>query len=91
VGETHAWYRPDGCAVFPETAIGGRRSVVVSRHFGTLDSPPNQGAGRKSPLGYPEVYIVSNVLEERGKPIGALGDGGVAWHSDISYAAQPPA
>jgi hypothetical protein len=37
--------------------------------------PPNQGGGRKSPAGYPEVYIVSNVLDGKGEPIGALGDG----------------
>jgi taurine dioxygenase len=49
-----------------------------------------QGAGRKSPQGYPEVYIVSNVLDDKGEPIGALGDGEAAWHTDMSYAAQPP-
>jgi taurine dioxygenase len=64
--------------------------LSFSRHFGTLDSPPNQGAGRKSPPGYPEVYIVSNVLDKHGEPIGALGDGEAAWHTDMSYAAQPP-
>jgi taurine dioxygenase len=36
------------------------------------------------------VYIVSNVLDERGAPIGALGDGEAAWHTDMSYVAQPP-
>ena len=64
--------------------------LSFSRHFGALDSPPNQGAGRKSPPGYPEVYIVSNVLDGKGEPIGALGDGDAAWHTDMSYAPRPP-
>jgi taurine dioxygenase len=49
-----------------------------------------EGAGRKSPQGYPEVYVVSNVLDGRDEPIGALGDGEALWHTDMSYAALPP-
>src|ERR1700752_3411977 len=64
--------------------------LSFSRHFGTLDSPPNQGAGRKSPSGYPEIYVVSNVLDERGEPIGEPGDGEASWHTDMSYVAEPP-
>src|SRR5262245_27202672 len=64
--------------------------LSFSRYFGALDPPPNQGAGRKSPPGYPDVYVVSNVLDEKGEPIGALGDGEAAWHTDMSYAPQPP-
>jgi taurine dioxygenase len=64
--------------------------LSFSRYFGTLDPPPNQGAGRKFPPGYPDVYVVSNVLDENGEPIGALGDGEAAWHTDMSYAPKPP-
>ena len=84
-----AWYRHD-VLVFRNQRLTDADLLAFSRHFGTLDSPPNQGAGRKSPPGYPEVYIVSNVLDEQGEPIGALGDGEAAWHTDMSYAAQPP-
>ncbi len=85
----NAWYRHD-VLLFRNQRLTDDDLLSFSRHFGTLDSPPNQGAGRKSPLGYPEVYIVSNVLDEQGEPIGALGDGDAAWHTDMSYAAQPP-
>jgi taurine dioxygenase len=34
--------------------------------------------------------VVSNVLDAKGEPIGALGDGDAAWHTDMSYIAQPP-
>jgi taurine dioxygenase len=84
-----AWYRYD-VLLFRRQALTDDHLLAFSRHFGALDSPPNQGAGRKSPAGYPEIYIVSNVLDDRGEPIGALGDGEAAWHTDMSYAAQPP-
>jgi taurine dioxygenase len=85
----NVWYRHD-VLVFRNQQLTDDALLSFSRHFGALDSPPNQGAGRKSPPGYPEVYIVSNVLDEQGEPIGALGDGEAAWHTDMSYAAQPP-
>lgn len=84
-----AWYRHD-VLVFRNQQLTDDHLLAFSRHFGVLDSPPNQGAGRKSPVGYPEVYVVSNVLDGKGEPIGALGDGEAAWHTDMSYAAQPP-
>src|SRR5687767_14481360 len=79
-----AWYRHD-VLLFRNQRLTDDDLLSFSRHFGTLDSPPNQGAGRKCPTGYPEVYIVSNVRDETGEPIGALGDGEAAWHTDMSY------
>ena len=84
-----AWYRHD-VLVFRNQKLSDDHLLGFSRHFGTLDPPPNQGAGRKSPPGYPDVYVVSNVLDAQGEPIGALGDGEAAWHTDMSYIAQPP-
>jgi taurine dioxygenase len=84
-----AWYRHD-VLVFRNQRLTDDDLLAFSRHFGTLDPPPNQGAGRKSPPGYPDVYVVSNVLDEQGEPIGALGDGEALWHTDMSYIAQPP-
>ncbi|MEQ1517441.1 MAG: TauD/TfdA family dioxygenase [Usitatibacteraceae bacterium] len=84
-----AWYRHD-VLLFRNQKLSDDHLLTFSRHFGTLDSPPNQGAGRKSPVGYPEVYVVSNVLDDKGEPIGALGDGEAAWHTDMSYLPAPP-
>ena len=84
-----AWYRHD-VLVFRNQHLTDDDLLRFSMHFGALDSPPNQGAGRKSPEGYPEVYVVSNVLDAQGEPIGALGDGEATWHTDMSYAAMPP-
>ncbi len=64
--------------------------LAFSRRFGDLDPPPNQEHGRQSPPGYPDVYVVSNVLDEKGEPIGALGAGEAVWHTDMSYVDVPP-
>jgi len=84
-----AWYRHD-VLIFRRQRLTDDHLLAFSRHFGTLDPPPNQGAGRKSPPGYPDVYVVSNVRDAQGEPIGALGDGEAAWHTDMSYAPAPP-
>jgi len=84
-----AWYRHD-VIFFRNQRLTDDDLLAFSRHFGTLDPPPNQGGSRKSPPGYPDVYIVSNVLDVRGEPIGALGDGEAAWHTDMSYLPHPP-
>jgi alpha-ketoglutarate-dependent taurine dioxygenase len=39
--------------------------------------------------GYPEIYIVSNVIE-KGALIGSLGAGELVSHTDISYQEDPP-
>jgi len=84
-----AWYRHD-VLVFRNQKLSDDDLLSFSGHFGALDPPPNQGAGRKSPPGYPDIYVISNVLDQKGVPIGALGDGDAAWHTDMSYIAQPP-
>jgi taurine dioxygenase len=84
-----AWYRHD-VVVFRNQRLTDDDLLAFSRNFGALDPPPNQGAGRKSPPGYPDIYVVSNVLDEQGEPIGALGDGEALWHTDMSYIPQPP-
>jgi taurine dioxygenase len=64
--------------------------LAFSRRFGELDPPPNQERGRQNPPGYPDIYVVSNVLDEKGEPIGALGAGEAVWHTDMSYLDLPP-
>jgi taurine dioxygenase len=63
--------------------------IAFSRHFGDLDVAPNQETGQRFVDGYPELYVVSNVVEN-GRPIGSLGSGEAVWHTDMSYQANPP-
>jgi len=63
--------------------------IAFSRRFGNLDLAPVQENGRRSVEGHPEIYIVSNVVEN-GVAIGSLGSGEAVWHTDMSYLADPP-
>jgi taurine dioxygenase len=63
--------------------------IAFSRRFGDLDCAPIQETGRRFVEGYPEIYVVSNVIVN-GEPIGSLGAGEATWHTDMSYLEQPP-
>jgi taurine dioxygenase len=63
--------------------------IAFSRRFGKLDWAPVQETGRRYVEGHPEIYVVSNVIEN-GVPIGSLGAGEAVWHTDMSYLEDPP-
>jgi taurine dioxygenase len=84
-----AWNR-HGALLFRDQHLTDDDLLAFSRRFGELDPPPVQEHGRQSPEGYPDVYVVSNVLDDKGAPIGALGAGEAVWHTDMSYLAVPP-
>ena len=63
--------------------------IAFSRRFGDLDWAPVQETGRRFVDGYPEIYVVSNVIVN-GEPIGSLGAGEATWHTDMSYLTDPP-
>jgi taurine dioxygenase len=63
--------------------------IAFSRRFGDLDWAPIQETGRRFVEGYPEIYVVSNVVLN-GEPIGSLGAGEATWHTDMSYLENPP-
>ena len=84
-----AWHR-HSVLLFRGQTLSDDDLLAFSRRLGELDPPPNQERGRISPPGYPDVYVVSNVLDEKGEPIGALGAGEATWHTDMSYLDLPP-
>lgn len=86
----HAWHQHRGLLAFPEQHLSDDDLLTFSRRIGRLDPPPNQENGRQSPEGYPDIYVVSNVKDKAGRPIGALGDGEAVWHTDMSYESSPP-
>jgi taurine dioxygenase len=63
--------------------------IAFSKRFGELDWAPIQESGRRFVEGHPEIYVVSNVVEN-GVPIGSLGAGEATWHTDMSYLQDPP-
>jgi taurine dioxygenase len=61
------------------------QQIAYTRRFGTLE----QHVRKESRLAnHPEILIVSNVLDDHGKAIGAQ-DAGRFWHSDLSYKNEP--
>jgi taurine dioxygenase len=86
----NAAFAKHGALLFRNQKISDDDLLVFSRALGDLDPPPNQENGRLSPPGYPDIYVVSNVLDSGGAPIGALGSGEAVWHTDMSYLDIPP-
>lgn len=76
--------------VLREQMLTNAQFERFSAMLGELDPPPNQGAGRKSVPGHPDLYVISNRKNGAGEPLGALGDGEARWHTDMSYLERPP-
>jgi taurine dioxygenase len=76
--------------LFRDQTLTDAELIQFSKRFGALDHAPIQENGRRFVDGYPEIYIVSNVLGADGQPIGSLGAGEAVWHTDMSYLEAPP-
>ena len=75
--------------LFPDQCLVDEDLVAFSRRFGPLDQAPVQERGRRFVEGHPEIYVISNVVEN-GVAIGSLGSGEAVWHTDMSYLSAPP-
>ena len=84
----HAWLA-NLALLFRGQQLTDADLIAFSRRFGGLDYAPIQETGRRFVEGYPEIYVVSNVMEN-GVPIGSLGAGEATWHTDMSYLVDPP-
>jgi taurine dioxygenase len=69
---------------FRDQVLTPEQHIAFSRRFGSLQV--NVRSEFNKP-GYPEIYIVSNVVVD-GKPIGSQ-DAGRYWHSDLCYLQNP--
>jgi taurine dioxygenase len=83
-----AWVR-HAVLLFRGQRLSDDDLIAFSRRFGALDWAPVQETGRRFVEGKPEIYVVSNVVEN-GVPIGSLGAGEAVWHTDMSYLDDPP-
>ncbi len=63
--------------------------IAFSRNFGDLDPPGPNPYGEPFNKEFPEINVISNVIEN-GKPIGGLGAGEAIWHGDMTYIDIPP-
>ena len=73
-----------GVIVFRGQQLTEAQHIAFSRRLGKLEIHVATDYLRP---GYPEILVVSNVVEN-GRAIG-LADAGQYWHSDLSYIASP--
>jgi taurine dioxygenase len=84
-----AWCR-HSALLFRDQQLDHDALISFSRRFGELDPPPVNENGKKFVEGYPDIYVVSNIIGADGTPIGSLGAGEAVWHTDMSYLPAPP-
>jgi taurine dioxygenase len=75
--------------LFRDQWLSDEDLLRFSRRFGALDEAPVQENGQRFVEGHPELYVVSNVIEN-GVEIGSLGSAELVWHTDMSYQKLPP-
>lgn len=63
--------------------------LAFSKNFGELDPPGPNPYGEPFNKAFPEINVISNVIEN-GRPIGGLGAGEAVWHADMTYIETPP-
>jgi taurine dioxygenase len=88
-GAIHQAWLDHAVVLLRDQELSDADLIAFSRRFGTLDQAPIQENGRRFVDGYPEIYVVSNVIEN-GVAIGSLGAGEAVWHTDMSYLPDPP-
>jgi len=71
-----------GVLRFPGQTLDPARQMAFSQRFGSLEI---NVAGAFQEPGHPEVMILSNMKDSRGRPLGAK-DAGQDWHTDMSYS-----
>jgi taurine dioxygenase len=72
-----------GVVCFPGQSLSPEQQREFAGRFGSLEI--NVAAGHYTVPGYPDVMVLSNIVEN-GKAIG-LADAGQDWHTDMSYSA----
>src|SRR6476661_702220 len=75
--------------VFHGQSLSDPQLIAFSRNFGELDPPGPNPYGEPFNKQFPEINVISNVVEN-GKPIGNLGAGEAVWHADMTYVDVPP-
>ena len=89
IGTIHDAWLEHLVLLFRAQQLSDEDLIAFSRRFVNLDWAPVQETRPRFVEGHPEIYVVSNVIEN-GVPIGSLGAGGASWHTGVSYLSQPP-
>jgi taurine dioxygenase len=81
-----AAYNEHTVIVFRNQQLTPAQHLRFARRFGTLEISPRTQFALPD---YPEILLLSNILDAHGQPIGNA-DAGRTWHTDLSYTATPP-
>jgi taurine dioxygenase len=81
-----AAYNAHTVIVFRNQQLTPAQHLRFARRFGTLEISPRTAFALPD---YPEILLLSNILDADGQPIGNA-DAGRTWHTDLSYTATPP-
>ena len=76
--------------VFKKQNLDDHKLINFSEYFGELDPPGPNPYGITFLPDFPKINVISNVKNEKGTPIGNLGDGEAVWHADMTYLQLPP-
>jgi taurine dioxygenase len=76
---------------FGGSAIDEQTFLAFTQRFGTpMLAPAYPVTTIKNEPKKTPITTVSNLRDEQGRPLGALGADALGWHSDMAYDAEPP-
>ncbi len=88
-----AWLDAGGILVVRDQHLTPGQHIAFAGHFGPLfgaadEDPLQDTVSRYIHPDHPEIYRVSNKLDETGEPLGRAR-AGTYWHSDVSFRERP--
>jgi len=89
------WHDAGGALIFRDQTLTPQQHIDFSRNFGPLFGGPEgvplqDTVSRYIHPDHPEIYRVSNQVDEDGVPRGRKS-AGTYWHSDVSFRENPAA
>lgn len=87
------WHNSGGMLIFRDQHLTHQQHIDFSRQFGTPFGSP-EGVPMQDTVSrylhpdHPELYCVSNQVDQEGAPKGRKG-AGTYWHSDVSFREEP--
>lgn len=81
-----AAYNTHTVLVFRQQHLTPALLLRFARRLGALELSPRTQFALP---GYPEILLLSNIVDAHGQPIGNA-EAGLTWHTDLSYTATPP-
>jgi len=83
-----AWHQ-NLVLVIRDQKVSDEAFLSFSARLGALDLAPITVTGKPYIPELPHLAVISNVVEN-GQAIGGLGNSELIWHTDMSYAENPP-